>query len=565
MTALSEASAGPPREAGDRVPDELVAELRDRLPEFVDEALDDLTVAGEFGRRVAEADRPRVRAHVRSAVLRGGLSILRYTNPEIAALRLAREALAAHERRDAVPAVRPPSDRDRPGHAMVGAAVWPGLVFPLVAWQLGQGGLTGGARFWAFAGWAVVACFALRWSYRFIAAAGTRFTGKRAVAGAGWPVTTAIAATYLLTLWRLWPSSKAAMGPFWATVVWVLAGLAAGFLFLTACLATAGPEKNEEPGRRIPPPVVARTLLVAALAAVAAFLLLARVVPLPWPDWAVWLLADGVTLAVLVLGGPLSLSPGLVPARLSQDPARRGSAKWVAARDALQARVAEAEREWRAAAMRAVVPAVTRHLNEAVNPPFSTALPELNRAGLGLMRAGDRIVDTTAFTRLRTLTSGISGGAIGVAGPRGAGKSTLLEAYQAGKFLEAGRQHIVVLESVPVRYDAREFVLHLFARTCAEVLRFCDKRIPERPQRWTSRLALLRPAAPLLAAVALWVVVGFVGAAAVGGPRRDFGAWLTAMWWPLVVVLAGATVLSSDDGAGSHRPPRPRSPAGRRP
>ncbi|WP_027930334.1 hypothetical protein [Amycolatopsis thermoflava] len=543
MTALHEASAGTRGDTADAPPDALVAELRDRLPDLVDEALADPSVATELGRRVAEADRAGVRAHVRSAVLRGSQGILRHTNPEIAGLRLARQALADHEQRDATPAARTPSARDRKGHALTGAAMWPGLVFPLATWQLGQTSLSGGARFWIFVAGAVAGGFALRWAHRLIARAGTRFTGKPARAGAGWPVTTAIATTFLLVLWRLWPSSKAAMGPFWATVVWVLAGLAAGFVFLTACLATFSPEKDEEPGRRIPPPVVARTTLTAAVAAVAAYLLLSHVIPLPWPDWQVWLLADGVTLLVLVLGGPLSLSPGLVPARLSQDPERRGSAKWTATRDALRVRAGQAERDWRSAAMRAVLPAVTRHLNEAVNPSFSTVLPELNRAGLGLMRAGDRIVDTAAFTRLRRLTSGISGGAIGVAGPRGAGKSTLLEAYQAGRFLEAGRQHIVVLESVPVRYDAREFVLHLFARTCAEVLGFCAARIKDRPPRWTERLALLRPAAPLLAAVVLWVVVGFVGAAAVSGPRQDFGSWLSAMWWPLVVVLAGVTVL----------------------
>ena len=73
---------------------------------------------------------------------------------------------------------------------------------------------------------------------------------------------------------------------------------------------------------------------------------------------------------------------------------------------------------------------VTHHLNEVLNPSFSTMLPAYDRSALGQIRAGDRVVTTIAAAeRLRLLMAGIQGGAVGMAGPRGAGKSTLLEAY----------------------------------------------------------------------------------------------------------------------------------------
>ncbi|MDQ0381812.1 transcriptional regulator [Amycolatopsis thermophila] len=539
MTALPETSVPPATRAA---PDDLVEELRGRLPALVDQALAAPEIA-ESERGVAEADRERVRAEVRARALRDGEDILRVTNPQISALRLARRVLADHERAGTARASRPPSPRDRTGHALVGFAAWLGLIFPLAFWQLGQTPLAGPAVFWVYAAVVVVAGVALRWAYLAVARAGQRFTGQRALAGAGWPVMIAVAVTLLLLIWRLGGSSQLAMGKIWSAVVWCVAVLAAAFVFLTVWLMTLDAGKDEEPGRRIPRAVARRTLLAVVVAGAAAYVLLSRLVPLPWADWQVWLLADAVTLLVMLGAAPLVLSPGLVPARWSPDPDRRGSPKWTANRRALRSGVEAAEARWRDAAMAAVRPVVTRHLNEAVHPAFTTTLPErLNRGGLGLMRAGDRMVDTAAFARLRALTGGITGGAIGIAGPRGAGKTTLLEAYQAGRFLGPGRQHIALLESVPVRYDARDFVLHLFGRTCAAVIEFCDDRVGDPPPRWTARLARLRPFVPLMVIVVVWVVVGFAGAAA-AGQRRDFGDWMSAMWWPIVIVLAAGSVL----------------------
>jgi len=535
MTATSEQ----PPPVGERAePDALVEDLRGALPVIVDATLARATVTAELGRGVAAVDRDRVLADVRARTLRDDQDILRVTNPQISALRLARRQLGEHERRDAARGL--PDPRDGTAYAMLGAALWPGLAVPVVLWQLRQAPWSGWAAFGAVLVVLLAAGFALRWSHRAVGRAGERLTGVRALGGACLPVAAAVPATYTVLLCRLWSASAAAMGAFWATLVWVSAGLAAGFLFVLVIALGSTPLKGEEPGQRLRGRAGLRVFAVGAVAW-AAEIVPVFLVPQPWPEWSVWLLAHGVALLAAVGGGPL-LARGLVPARWSRDPDRRGSRAWTADRRALIEGAECAEREWREAATTAVLPVVTRHLNAAVHPEFSTTLPELDRTGLGLMRAGDRVVDTRAFTRLRALTSGVTGGAIGVAGPRGAGKTTLLEAYRAGRFSGPGRQHIALLESVPVRYDARDFVLHLFARTCGEVIRFCDARIDERPPRWRTRLARLRPFLPLLAAVVLWVVVGFAGVAA-AGQRRDFGGWISAMWWPLVLVLAAGSIV----------------------
>jgi len=56
------------------------------------------------------------------------------------------------------------------------------------------------------------------------------------------------------------------------------------------------------------------------------------------------------------------------------------------------------------------------------------------------------------------------GGSIGIAGPRGVGKTTLIRWFTSAQEM---RETIGAYVSAPTRYDAREFVLHLFATICS--------------------------------------------------------------------------------------------------
>lgn len=75
-----------------------------------------------------------------------------------------------------------------------------------------------------------------------------------------------------------------------------------------------------------------------------------------------------------------------------------------------------------------------------------------------------------AKVALLRLLNAQSGASIGISGPRGAGKSTLLRSLTAGNLPVKGKNAITGYTAAPVDYDARDFLLHLFATLCRQVL-----------------------------------------------------------------------------------------------
>jgi hypothetical protein len=78
--------------------------------------------------------------------------------------------------------------------------------------------------------------------------------------------------------------------------------------------------------------------------------------------------------------------------------------------------------------------------------------------------------DTVARRALTSLLEAQPGGSIGISGPRGSGKSTLLRSLTAGNLLLRGKRTVSVYSAAPVDYDPRDFLLHLFASLCRQVL-----------------------------------------------------------------------------------------------
>ncbi|MFI6319682.1 hypothetical protein ACIBG8_19265 [Nonomuraea sp. NPDC050556] len=196
---------------------------------------------------------------------------------------------------------------------------------------------------------------------------------------------------------------------------------------------------------------------------------------------------------------------------------------------------------WKEAILQtAIGPHVRRRIGETLEPPFNQPLAIPIAPGLGQLRAGDFLIATDHFTGIRDSVRLMTGGALGVAGPRGVGKSTLMEAYQIGALAEAPRDQIVVLESVPVRYEAREFALHLYARLCEEIMSFAERRgahrlssAPPPPSRaWAW---LMRGSVALATAVLLYVT-WVLGVTAMN--KQDLPAWLPPAGYPVVVLLA---------------------------
>lgn len=543
----------------DDSPDELVAELYARIPELADRLL------GNFKHRLDEgvhtADHETARAKIKDRVTEDAAAFLSETNEQIFRLRQARRALAEHDQPPARRAARLPDPLDRLAHAGLGFVFGLGLLVPVVFWQLLQVPMSTLGHVGASAGVVLLGFVLMAPSSRMVRWAGKRLGGEPVQDGGGWLLVLGLPAAYLLFLWRLGPVSLDAIGVFWTSTIWLVVALVVAFA--TYIVYGVINEPTERMPHRLPKPVIRRELFVTAVVAVLAGLVLTGVLPVPWPDWVTWPSLDALALVAMVLGGPLSLSSRLIPLTLSDDVTRFGSRGWQRRRQDLELFAQLADQAWWRAAATPVERSVLQHLNAVLEPPFSTVLPEFDAGSLGQMRAGERVVtDTAAGVRLKSLLAGISGGAVGMAGPRGVGKSTLLEAYQAGRLLKTGGVHIALLESVPVRYDVREFLLYLYARTCAAVIDFCERRDPrggKPPSRWRALGARLRRLWPFAAVVLAWLGLGFAGALALRDPKVDLRAWLSSMWWP---VLSAAAVAGLVAVAVRRRPNTPVTPTG---
>ncbi len=142
-------------------------------------------------------------------------------------------------------------------------------------------------------------------------------------------------------------------------------------------------------------------------------------------------------------------------------------------------------------------------INQMADESRSSILPAERPFGLAEVFDPRHEVRTDARDELTRHLCNMPGGAIGVAGSRGAGKSTLLRSVteRVPQLTVGGvvRPVLGVFTTAPVQYDGREFLLHLFARTCSRVLG--DSRtVPQsnpQPQvppapAWLSYLPLFR-------------------------------------------------------------------------
>jgi hypothetical protein len=111
---------------------------------------------------------------------------------------------------------------------------------------------------------------------------------------------------------------------------------------------------------------------------------------------------------------------------------------------------------------------VREQINAARPHPHETRLGFSDKSGLAEVDDPRHEIPTDAKRRLLALIEdeAMPGGAIGLAGPRGAGKSTLMRALCSGE----GEDVLRVMVDAPVDYDPRDFVLHLFAKVCAQVI-----------------------------------------------------------------------------------------------
>ena len=105
------------------------------------------------------------------------------------------------------------------------------------------------------------------------------------------------------------------------------------------------------------------------------------------------------------------------------------------------------------------------------NPSYSDLLTVERATGLAEMHDPLYVIKTRAQAQIESLIESMPGGSIGLSGPRGAGKTTLLRHFCSPALQSvADDPRMRVLLSAPVRYDPREFVIHLFASICQSVM-----------------------------------------------------------------------------------------------
>ena len=173
---------------------------------------------------------------------------------------------------------------------------------------------------------------------------------------------------------------------------------------------------------------------------------------------------------ILVGTGVVSFLVALVAALLSQIrgrlPARRRAAD-------LDEKIESLSEEIRQIVQRdGIGRAITEIVNELKEPTYETVLKPLSiPIGLSINHSPTDIVNSRGKRELEAKLRGLEGGSIGIAGPRGVGKSTLLRFVSPLSSDEtAARPGLRVIATAPVKYQAEEFIIYLFAQTCLQLL-----------------------------------------------------------------------------------------------
>jgi hypothetical protein len=229
----------------------------------------------------------------------------------------------------------------------------------------------------------------------------------------------------------------------------------------------------------------------ATMATVVGILVVLALLLDAWFDtWFLWLGAFYGSIGLLLLPIRVIVQRSAARRRLRFDDRKRE-------RDALEHRYATV-------VSNEVISAIRRAINAHLRS-FDTAFAIIDKRGLRELADPEREVPTQASGHLRTLMSSLAGGSLGLSGPRGCGKTTLIHSFATGRSVLPNAERRGLVVSAPVRYDAREFVLHLYARVCEQILnpQGTPFDVPRREQLRAARRSAL--------AKVLFLVAAFLG------------------------------------------------------
>jgi hypothetical protein len=187
------------------------------------------------------------------------------------------------------------------------------------------------------------------------------------------------------------------------------------------------------------------------------------------------ILLAGTAVACAILAGCMHSANRVVANRIENSP-----------RTKLLDQQIKAEEELCTQALREKgVKALLRELINAEKPSFSNVFGQHEAVGLAELRDPLFEIRTQSRADMEKLLASMPGGSIGVSGVRGVGKTTLLRRFCSPDYrtdsTESEKSAVRILLSVPVRYDPRDFILHLFSTVCT-VLANPNRR----PQTWGS-------------------------------------------------------------------------------
>ena len=140
----------------------------------------------------------------------------------------------------------------------------------------------------------------------------------------------------------------------------------------------------------------------------------------------------------------------------------------------------QAEREVERAVIEGGILRDLRVIIGEYHPSYETTMKITSARGLAEGFDSAFEIPTEPKEKLRRMLTNMPGGSIGISGPRGAGKTTLLASFcvKTSTTELKNRPVLSVMLSAPVKYNAREFVLHIFSSICRRVLQIKAKDEP---------------------------------------------------------------------------------------
>jgi hypothetical protein len=120
-----------------------------------------------------------------------------------------------------------------------------------------------------------------------------------------------------------------------------------------------------------------------------------------------------------------------------------------------------------------------KKLQELTAPDTENLPPYFCAWGITEVFDSNYVIVTTHGKKLTRLLEEMIGGSIGISGPRGAGKSTLMRSFCGtdSRGSLKGRSVFSIMLSAPVKYETRDFVLHIFSSVCNLVLANLHQKI----------------------------------------------------------------------------------------